>query len=598
MEGHNEVHPSVLASPEDIERLCVRNLLASTQDRVFFKDLDSRFLLVSQGFLEQLAPGLSLDDLLGKTDFDIFSAEHAQEAYKDEQQIIRSGEPISAKVERETYHDRPDAWVATTKRPLRDGAGRIVGTFGFSRDVTEQTRAKEALAHQALHDPLTGLPNRLALLDRLAQALKMLERQPGRVALLFIDLDDFKSVNDTLGHEAGDGVLTEVARRLARVARRTDTVARFGGDEFVLLCTALHHGENLRVIGDRVQRALRAPIRDRPELTVTASIGAVSASRPKVPASVLVQHADFAMYEAKRGGGNRLELYDPKQHSHVASERGLADDLLRGALERGELFVAYQPLFRLSDQALSGVEALIRWRHPDRGTVAPSEFVQVAEAHGLIDDIDMFVLDEACRQLAEWSRADASLAACAVAVNLSAEQLRDTSLPGRVIAVLERHRIEPSRLRLEITETALIGEPDDASRVLASLSAHGIVIALDDFGTGYSTLAHLQHLRADVLKIDRSFVAHLGRDSRDREIVHAVIAMAHALKMTVVGEGIETTAQRDELLAAGCDEGQGYLFAKPMAPEQITHLSAARQAPLHPMPAAHAIRHRLARNAA
>jgi diguanylate cyclase (GGDEF)-like protein/PAS domain S-box-containing protein len=574
MEEAHRLWLDMFSSREELERVCMRNLLSSSEERVYFKDLQSRFLLVSAGWLEAEGEGRSLAEVVGKTDFDMFSRAHADDAFDDEQHIIRTGEPLVAKVERETFHDRPDAWVSTTKLPLRDSDGRIVGTFGISRDVTAQIEAQAALAYQALHDPVTGLANRVALMDRVGQALVALERQPGRIALLFVDLDDFKAINDTLGHDTGDRVLAEVGRRLARVARRTDTVARFGGDEFVVLCTALSEEDDLQLIGDRILRALRTPLEDGCEIAVTGSLGAASTSDPAMDASLLLQQADFAMYAAKRGGRNRLEVYDAAAHGRIAATRGLAADL-RHAIAESELSVVFQPLFRLDDGLLTGVEALARWTHPERGAIPPSEFIPLAEQHGLIAELDAFVLDEACRQLAAWTSSDPSWEQATMAVNLSGDQLRDPRLVGRVTAALRRHQIEPARLCLEITETAMIGELGHANRVIGALSAHGVRIALDDFGTGYSTLVHLQQLHADILKIDRSFVAHLGRDVRDREIIAAVTAMAHALGMTVVGEGIENDTARTELIAVGCDEGQGYLLARPLPAADIAALWAA-----------------------
>jgi len=410
--------------------------------------------------------------------------------------------------------------------------------------------------------------NRVALMDRLAQALVALERRPGRVALLFIDVDDFKSVNDTLGHEVGDQVLAEVARRLSVVARRSDTVARFGGDEFVMLCARLRNGDDLRMIADRIIRALDEPITDGSEVRVTGSVGAVSTSDPMVEPAELLQQADFAMYAAKRAGRNRFEIYDAQVHGLVASSRGLAAEL-RCAVDDRQLYVLYQPLFRLHDHSLTGVEALVRWRHPERGLLLPDEFIPAAEQHGMIGAIDSYVLEEACRQLAAWTAGDSAWEDRMVAVNISGQQLRDPKLVARVAATLERHQVAPSRLCLEITETALIGELNDANRVIDALTALGVQVALDDFGTGYSTLAHLQKLRASILKIDRSFVAQIGRRPRDREIVGAVTAMAHALGMTVVGEGIETGAELSELAAVNCDQGQGYLFGKPQTAAEI-----------------------------
>ncbi len=594
---------------EEIERLCLRNLLSSPEERMFFKDLESRFLLVSEGFLTGVTHGLELDDVIGKSDFDLFSVTHASEAFADEQHIIRTGESVVGKIERETFNDRSDRWVSTTKRPLRDHDGNIIGTYGFSLDVTAEVEAQQALAYQALHDPVTGLSNRVALMDHLRRSLAALRRQPARLAVLMIDLDDFKHVNDALGHAAADDVLAQVGRRLRHATRRGDTLARFGGDEFVV-CATLAPDDDVRRLCERITKTLRSPIPgeqpvgalsgDQPTLpddeleladdeptlpddvpslpghaptfAVTGSVGAVVTDDPAADPNELLQQADLAMDAAKRAGRNHFEIYSPTVHGVVASGRRLAGEL-RSALARGELFLMYQPLFQLSTGSMTGVEALVRWRHPERGLQSPAEFIPIAEQYGLIEQIDSFVLNEACRQLAAWTAADPAWAAMTVAVNLSGHHLCDASLVDRVVAVLSNHGIEPGRLCLEITETAMIGELGEAHRVVDSLSAAGVRIALDDFGTGYSTLAHLQRLRADILKIDRSFVAQLGREHRDREIIAAVTAMAHALGMIVVGEGVETALQRNQLALVACDEAQGYLFSPPLSVEAIGELA-------------------------
>ena len=559
----------------------MRNLLASSEERIFFKDRESRFLFVSAGWLSAYQHGRSLEEVIGKTDFDIFSKAHASEAFEDEQRIVRTGRPVVGKLERETFHDRPDAWSSTTKQALFDASGEIIGTFGLARDITAQVDAQEALSYQALHDSVTGLANRPALLDRLLAALAALEGRPGRLALLFIDLDDFKSINDTLGHEVGDRVLCDVGRKLTRISRRGDTVARLGGDEFVLLCTGLREGDDLELVCDRVMRAICESQQDGPhDLTVTCSLGAVLASG-SAESDELLQQADIAMYAAKRGGGNRFEVYTTELRGLAKSTRGLAAEL-RLAIKDSELFVLYQPVFDLHDGSMRGVEALVRWRHPERGVIPPAEFIPVAERRGLIRAIGQFVLNEACRQLASWTSADSCPEQLTIGVNVSGRELRDPELVKRVAATLDRHGIAPSQLLLEITETVMIGELDDAHRAIEGLAKLGVRIALDDFGTGYSTLAHLRQLQTDTLKIDRSFVSQLGGQSRDREIIAAVTGMAHALGMTVVAEGVETEAQRDELTAIGCDAAQGYLFARPLTPDALATMWDAQTCPDSP----------------
>jgi len=554
-----------------IELTCMANLLSSTEERVYFKDLDSRFLLVSAGWVAAISPGRPVDQIIGKSDFDFFSKEHADAAFEDEQQVIRTGEPIVGKLERETFSYGVGGWVSTSKMPLRDAAGRIIGTFGISRDVTAQIKAENALAYQVLHDPVTGLANRVALMDRLSQALLALERRPGRLAVLYVDLDSFKQINDSFGHASGDQVLSEVGRRLSALSRHVDTVARIGGDEFVVLCGALREDEDVAVIADRIVRGTRVPyVESGRDLSVTCSVGIVATRDPLAEPDRLIRDADEAMYAAKQAGRNRYRIYDSSRQFRAG--RNVLHTELSRAVDNGELFLLYQPLFGLEDGVLSGVEALVRWRHPERGVVPPDEFIPFAEQHGLIGRIDAFVLNEACRQLAEWTSRQDWPDLFTVAVNVSGTELSDPGFAGRVAEVICRHGLEPARICLEITETALVGEFGDVQDTLSHLSDLGVQLALDDFGTGYSTLAHLQRLKVDILKIDRSFVAHISRSARDREIVAAVTAMSHALGMRVVGEGIETSHQLATLAELDCDEGQGFLFARPVPPEEVVAL--------------------------
>ena len=569
-----ELHPQPSHESETLRALkltCMDNLLNSTAERIYFKDLRSRFLLVSAGWMATAAPDRTVEEIIGKTDFDVFSKEHAAAAFEDEQQIIRTGEAIVGKLERETFHNGTSPWVSTTKMPLRDERGQIIGTFGISRDVTAQIKAEKALAYQVLHDPVTGLANRAALMDRLSQALAGLERQPGRLAVLYVDLDHFKKINDSFGHEAGDQVLAEVGRRLSLLSRKADTVARLGGDEFVVLCGNLRDDDDVGLIGDRIVHGVRAPyVEDGRDLSVTCSVGIVVTPDPLAKPDHLIRDADGVMYEAKEAGRNRYRAFDSAQRIGTLASR-LQSELSR-AIEGAELFVLYQPLFSLEDRSLIGVEALVRWRHPERGVVAPDDFIPFAEQHGLIGRIDSFVLNEACRQLAEWTSREDWPSGFTIAVNVSGHELSDPEFVGHVAEVIGRNGIQAARLCLEMTETAFVGEWGDVQETLSALSRLGVRLALDDFGTGYSSLAHLQRMKVDVLKIDRSFVAQIGRSPRDREIVAAVTAMSHALGITVVGEGIETSHQLDTLAGLDCDQGQGFLFARPLLPEAVVAL--------------------------
>ncbi|MGD0982679.1 MAG: EAL domain-containing protein [Acidimicrobiales bacterium] len=555
----------------ELKLTCMGNLLATTEERVYFKDVRSRFLLVSAGWIAAITPDRTADEIIGKTDFDFFSKEHASAAFEDEQRIIRTGEPMVGKLERETFRNGMSPWVSTTKMPLRDERGQIIGTFGISRDVTAQIRAESALAYQVLHDPVTGLANRVALMDRLTQAVAGLERQPGRLAVLYVDLDHFKAINDSFGHDAGDQVLAEVGHRLSGLSRHADTVARLGGDEFVLLCGDLRDDDDIGLIGERIVQGIRAPyVDDGRDLSLTCSVGIVVTRDPLTNPRHLIRDADAMMYEAKETGRDRYRVFDACERIGTLASRLQAE--LSRAVEEAELFLLYQPLFSLDDQSLIGVEALVRWQHAERGVVTPDSFIPFAEQHGLIGRIDSFVLNEACRQLAEWTCSDGWPAKFTMAVNVSGAELSDPSFAGRVAELLHHRGIDAPRLCLEMTETAFVGEWGDVQQTLSALSQLGVRLALDDFGTGYSSLAHLQRMKVDILKIDRSFVAQIGRSARDREIVAAVTAMSHALGITVVGEGIETTHQLRTLTGLDCDQGQGFLFARPLSADAVVAL--------------------------
>ncbi|MGD0439228.1 MAG: EAL domain-containing protein [Acidimicrobiales bacterium] len=555
----------------ELKLTCMSNLLSTTDERVYFKDVHSRFLLVSAGWIAAVAPDRSVEDIVGKTDFDFFSKEHAEAAFEDEQRIIRTGEPMVGKLERETYHNGMSPWVSTTKMPLRDESAQIIGTFGISRDVTAQIRAESALAYQVQHDPVTGLANRVALMERLSKAVADLERRSGRLALLYVDVDHFKAVNDSFGHDAGDQVLVEVGRRLSQFSRHSDTVARLGGDEFVVLCEDLREDDDVGLIAERIVQGIRAPyVDDGRDLSVTCSLGIVVNRDPLTEPRHLIRDADAMMYEAKETGRDCYRIFDASERIGTMASRLQAE--LSRAIDQGELFLLYQPLFSLEDQSLVGVEALVRWHHPERGVVTPDSFIPFAEQHGLIGRIDSFVLDEACRQLSEWTSREDWPGSFTMAVNVSGAELSDSGFAERVSELIRRHRVQAARLCLEMTETAFVGEWGDVQETLSDLSHLGVRLALDDFGTGYSSLAHLQRMKVDILKIDRSFVAQIGRSSRDREIVAAVTAMSHALGITVVGEGIETSHQLDTLTGLDCDQGQGFLFARPLSAEAVVAL--------------------------
>jgi diguanylate cyclase (GGDEF)-like protein len=456
------------------------------------------------------------------------------------------------------HHQTPMSSPASRARSLTERLG-----------LGKRKRLEANLRYQALHDPVTGLLNRTAILDRLGHAVDTLARSPGRLALFFADLDNFKDINDGSGHEVGDKVLIEVGRRLTASARREDTVCRLGGDEFVVLREGLADADDLRVIGERILEVLHNPISvDGCELVVTCSLGAVMATDAQASPSELLRYADAAMYGAKRAGRGCLQVFDVETKSAVTAKMGLVAEL-RQAIDNKDLYVAYQPVFSLVHGRVVGAEALVRWEHKERGNIPPSEFIQLAEERGLIDKIDGFVIDEACRQLAQWRSSTGAWEGFTMGVNISSRQFNDLSLVNRVDETLEKYALPPHQLCVEITETSLIAEMDTANLLVDALRILGVGVALDDFGTGYSALVHLQQLNTSVIKIDRSFIAKLGAHSRDSEIVGAVIAMAHALGMQVIGEGIESETQLRALTDLNCEAGQGYFFSPALAPEEI-----------------------------
>ena len=451
--------------------------------------------------------------------------------------------------------------------------------------VVERIHAQEQIAHQATHDALTGLANRLLFRDRLELALARAKRHGSLAALLFLDLDRFKDVNDTLGHSAGDKLLKSVSERLQAALRASDTlarfgdeeftVARFGGDEFVVLCEDLASEDGAVRIAERVQRALRESfLLEGTEHLVTASIGIALAGGGERDAESLLRNADIAMYRAKQRGPGNWEIFDEALRNR-ALERVATERALRHAISSGQLRLHYQPVMTLADTTMRSVEALVRWQHPERGLLAPGAFIPVAEQSALILQIGQWTLTEACEQASRWRALFGERAPLPISVNVSARQLAQPELPRIVAQVLADTGVNGTDLAIEVTETALIEDSDVAATSLRELRSLGVRILLDDFGTGYSSLSHLQRFPIDALKIDRSFVMHLGADKDECAIVRAIAAMANALGLEVVAEGVETAEQAAEAEALGCGFAQGYHFARPAPAAEIETLIRA-----------------------
>ena len=458
--------------------------------------------------------------------------------------------------------------VEISLTPLITEEGSLVSAS--VRDVTERKLAAEALAYRASHDPLTGLPNRTLFLDRLAHALDRAHRTQRELAVVFLDLDDFKLVNDSRGHEVGDLLLVALTPRLNAALRPGDTIARFGGDEFVVLCEDLSSEADAIRIAERISDACSDPvvIGDYEHL-VTVSAGVVLVSDPQqATASGVLRDADAAMYRAKASGNGQIEVFDEGMRARLI-ERIAIESSLRRAIERRELRLFYQPVVSLERGGVVGVEALLRWQHPHRGLLEPSEFIDVAERSGLIVQIGEWVLEEACRQAAAWHAAAPGEDAIHVSVNLSPVQIVRSDIAASVARILSATGLDPGLLELEVTERMLFEDGEACARALGELKALGISLVLDDFGTGYSSLSHLKRLTIDALKIDRSFVDGLGRDSESGAIVSAVLSMASALDLRVTAEGVETQGQLSRLRAAGCEYAQGFLFSAPAPAEEL-----------------------------
>jgi diguanylate cyclase (GGDEF)-like protein/PAS domain S-box-containing protein len=434
--------------------------------------------------------------------------------------------------------------------------------------------AEDRLEHQALHDPLTELPNRSLVLDRLALALRRLDRHPQEiVAVLFLDLDRFKVINDSLGHDAGDELLVALGHRLSATLRPDDTVARFGGDEFVMVCEHIGRDEEAQVLADRIGHALQRPFPlQRGEVVVTASIGIAVSRHGSDRAESLLRDADAAMYRAKERGGSRYEMFDKTMHTQ-AVVRLLTERALRNAIDHDELRVFFQPQIRIATGECVAVEALVRWEHAMRGTVLPVDFIPVAEETGLIVPIGERVLKEACAQAQRWQDAGPGGSPLGVSVNLSARQLMRADLRDWVARLLEEHQLAPETICLEVTESVLLDDVEVTVDALAALKDLGVRLAIDDFGTGYSSLSYLKQFPFDELKIDAVFVAGLGQSPTDDAIVAATVDMAHALGMVAAAEGVETEAQLDGLADLGCDLAQGFHLALPEPVERLGGLA-------------------------
>jgi diguanylate cyclase (GGDEF)-like protein/PAS domain S-box-containing protein len=454
--------------------------------------------------------------------------------------------------------------------PIHDCEGHTTGTVIVFRDVSAARAMALQIAHSAEHDFLTGLPNRMLLNDRLTQAITMALRHLKKVAVLFLDLDGFKHINDSLGHPTGDKLLQSIAKRLVECVRGSDTVSRQGGDEFVVLLSEVERSEDTAITARRMlQSVAEAHSIDQHDLHVTTSIGVSVYPDDGLDAETLIKNADTAMYQAKENGRQSYQFFKPAMNVR-AVERQAIEESLRRALEREEFAVHYQPIINLKTGEITGAEALLRWTHPSRGPVPPAKFIPIAEDCGLILPIGKWVLREACRQARTW--VDAGLTLTTMAVNISAMEFRNENFLPDVFAILKETDLDPSALELELTESVLMKHAESTEVILKTLRARGVQLAVDDFGTGYSSLSYLRKFPINALKIDQSFVRQITTTPDETTIVTAVISMGQSLKLRVVAEGVETQEELAFLQAHHCDEAQGYFFSRPVLPHEFAIL--------------------------
>lgn len=543
-------------------------LLSNVDSLIYVKDTDFRYNYVNQRMLEYL--GCPKEGVIGKRDEELLSEETVVGVRETDQRVIQTGERIMQEESdiRRDLGDEPRTFL-TVKQPLWDDDGVITGLVGVSTDITEQLKSEQRIHRLAFYDSLTGLPNQRLLTERLEDAAERVERSDSRGAVLFIDLDNFRDLNDILGHKAGDRLLVQVADRMQLRVREDDTLARFGGDEFVLVVEGLDGDQasaesQVKHLAGDLRRLIKVPFNyDDHSFEPTASIGAALFQDASQYPGDLIKWAELAMYQAKVGGRDKTCFFTPSMQAEVHS-RAKLEAGIRYGLENNEFALHYQPQFDASHR-LIGLEALVRWETAGGDRIAPGEFIPVAESTGLIRPLGQWILKQACQQLRRWS-SHPHLSGVPVSVNISAHQIHEAGFVEEVIEVLEKTGINPKLLELELTESLLVRNVEQTIEKMMRLCEKGVRFSLDDFGTGYSSLTYLKRLPLNQLKIDQGFVHDLLTDPNDAAIVRTVVALGESLDLSVIAEGVETPEQREALLGFGCTKFQGYLYARPMAP--------------------------------
>ncbi|MCF8152482.1 MAG: EAL domain-containing protein [Sulfuritalea sp.] len=545
----------------------------ASSDAIFITDSDNRIISVNAAFCE--ITGYSAQDVIGETPAILNSGRHDAEFYRAMwRDLLETGQWNG-----EVWNRRKNGEIFAellTINAVKNYRGEISHYVSIFADITEHKQTEEHVRHLAHYDALTNLPNRTLFNDRLGQALINAQRDNGKAAVMFLDLDRFKNINDTLGHGIGDLLLQEVAVRLTGCVRQGDTVSRLGGDEFVILLPELNDEKDARLVAQKLLNAAVFPmVLEGHELHISASIGISYYPMDGANAEALMKNADVAMYRAKEEGRNNFQFYHASMNAR-SFERLAMETSMRYALNRGEFDLYYQPRFSLPEGRIIGAEALIRWNHPDLGLVSPGQFIPLAEETGLILPIGEWVLKQVAAQGKAWQQA--GFPPLSLAVNVSARQFRRVDFAGEVLQILRNSGFDPHHFELELTESTLMTHAEENIETLKKLNALGIRIAIDDFGTGYSSLSYLKRLPVDILKIDRSFVSEVPDNRDGAAIVEAIIAMAHSLGLHIIAEGVETVEQLEFLQMRKCNEIQGYYFSHPLPVEQFEQLILEMQA--------------------
>jgi diguanylate cyclase (GGDEF)-like protein/PAS domain S-box-containing protein len=549
-----------------------RSLTELSSDNYWEQDAQFRFTSISGIGLERFSVRSS--PALGKKRWEQNYVNMSAEAWAEHIVLLEAHQPFRDMELCRLDDAENKVWISISGAPVFDPAGAFKGYRGVGKDITARKRDEERIQYLANHDALTALPNRAMFNEVLGLSLQAAHRYHRSFAVLFLDLDRFKIINDTLGHEAGDLLLKEMGARLTDTVRSSDVVARLGGDEFVLLIQEVSEAKQVEAVARKILSALIKPMFiGGQECRVTASIGICMYPADAADEQALMKNADIAMYRAKEDGKNTYKFYSEETNVHSFERLALETSLRRG-LERSEFFLHYQAKLDLHTMQITGVEALVRWQHPDLGMVPPGQFIPLAEETGLIVPIGKWVLETACAQNVAWQKD--GLPALRMAVNLSARQFADENLLADIAGALEHSAMAPELLELELTESMVMQNAERAEKVLASIKQLGVRLAIDDFGVGYSSLTHLKRFPIDTLKVDRSFIRDIPQDSEDRAITEAIIAMGRSLKLTVVAEGVETLEQQTFLQGQDCDEMQGFYFSKPILADQFAELLRKR----------------------